>query len=75
MVEEKSGERKAEKIGSDAKESRGDVAVAVVVVVAVEEDLKVDRRWRGEEEEVGVDGGREDLGNGIAGHAIGELVK
>ena len=31
-VEEKEGERKAEKTGSEAKESRGDVAVAVVVV-------------------------------------------
>ena len=69
-VEEKSGERKAEKIGSNEKESRGDIEAAIVaVVVAAEADLKVERRWRGEE-----DGGSGDLCNGIAGDAI-EFVK
>lgn len=42
-ADEKSGERKAEKIGSEAKESRGDDA-AVVVVVVEGGDLKVERR-------------------------------
>lgn len=71
-VEEKSGERKAEKIGSEAKESSGDVAVVMVVVVVVGPlvvvDLKVERRCRGEEDEVG------ERCIGTAGNAIGEFL-
>lgn len=70
-MDEKSGERKAKKIRSDMKESRGDMEAAVlVVVVASEADLKVDRHLRGEEEEVGEDDRDSgDLCNGIAsGH-------
>lgn len=47
-VEENEGERKAEKMGSAAKVSNGDVAVAVVVGL-----LKVESRWRGEAVEAG----------------------
>lgn len=74
-AESKSEEKKTEKIGSEERESSGDdengmedggdvmvpaaeVGVAVVVVLS----LKVERRWRGEEEGIG------DLG--IAGAAI-----
>lgn len=47
-VEENEGERKAEKMGSAAKVSNGDVAVAVAVGL-----LKVESRWRGEATEAG----------------------
>lgn len=43
-VEEKEGERKAEKMGSDAKESRAEDVGVVAVAVADEGFLKVERR-------------------------------
>lgn len=59
LVESKSGERNAEKMGSEEKESRGDEdgdddsgerEVGVVgVVLVVLRSLKVERRWSGEE--------------------------
>lgn len=65
-MEEKFGERKAEKIGSEAKESRGDWAVDVAVG-----DLKVERRCRGEDEDCGVEDDESgDLWSGIACEAI-----
>lgn len=42
-VESKEGERKAEKVGSDAKASRGEAPPAVTVAV-----VGVERFWRGE---------------------------
>lgn len=63
-VEEKSGERKREKIGSVEKLARGLVVVVLVVAVESREDglwslsLKVESLWSGDED----DGGeREDL--------------
>lgn len=57
-VEEKEGERNAEKMGSEAKESRGDVVVPAAEAVTevggeagvegVWGFFKVERRWRGE---------------------------
>lgn len=48
-VVEKDGERKAERMGSEAMESSADVAVAMLVVLVEKVGLvKVERRWRGE---------------------------
>lgn len=59
-VEEKDGERKAEKMGSLAKVSRAEEAVVAPAVAGVDapvaEVLKVERRWRGED-------GEEDRGD------------
>lgn len=70
VVEEKDGERKGEKIGSSAKASRGDDddGAAAPAEAAAEGvgDLKVERRWRGEDGD-----GEEDRGDrSAAGEAI-----
>lgn len=73
-MEEKLGERKAEKIGSEAKESSGDEAAPEAELAGVEEEvgvLKVERRCRGDDEEVGDDDDESgDLWSGTAGDAI-----
>lgn len=76
-LEEKEGERKAEKTGSEAKESKGDV---VVVVLAEWGELKVERRWIGEAataaETVAEEEERGDLWdwNGDGGAAAGDAI-
>lgn len=66
VVEEKDGERKGEKIGSSAKASRGDDDGAAAAPAGGVGDLKVERRWRGEDGD-----GEEDRGDrSAAGEAI-----
>lgn len=74
-VEEKSGERKRENIGSVEKEERGSLMADVEDESVL--SLKVESFWRGEEEEE-EDGGGRGRGSGegwiVAGDAIVGLL-